>query len=250
MFAKGFCAYILIGFTALMSGCAGNFPPSKPIAHVVDASKTGTPASDIIGELRGQRTTYALRGSDFGKLRKAGVPDGVLDYIQSTFYSDVDLLVRYWINGESLGPCGPCYPQQVNIEGVETGTIPTTFPPPLRTTFGRALGLPNWYRPLAASFSRPAITIEEVRQMVKTGVPESQVVSALKAGRLVNVIGVGGFGSFGTRIATGLSGTRLADLRDEGVSDAVLDELQASYLAVYVEASRFRYMDMGKGSRS
>lgn len=246
---QGLSVFLVIIVSTTLSACAG-IRPSTPIAQVIDASKTGTPPTDIVGQLRSQRTTYALKGSDFGKLRQAGVQNPVLDYIQSAFYSDVDLLVRYWINGETLGKCGPCYPQQISFEKTDAASMPTTFPPPLRTTFGRALGLPDWYRPLAFSFSRPNITIEQVRDMSKSGVPESEIVAKLQASRLVNVIGVGGFGNFGTRISTGLSGARLADLRDEGLSDAVLDQLQTSYLAVYVEASRLRWIDMGKGSRN
>lgn len=239
---------VMVGVTALLSAC-GTIRPSLPISHVVDATKTGTPASDIVYEIRAQKTTYALRGSDFGKLRKAGVQNPVLDHIQSSFYGDVDLLIRYWISGETLGKCAPCYPQQVNLDGIDSGGA-TTFPPPLRTNPGRALGLPDWYRQLPFSFSRPKITVEDVRQMSKGGMPESEIVAKLKASRLINVIGVGGLANFGTRIATGLSGARLADLRDEGLSDPVLDELQASYLAVYVEASRLRWIDLGKGSRN
>ena len=53
-------------------------------------SKQKRTADPIIAKMRTSQTTYALRGSDFGKLREVGVPPPVLDYMQQSFVDDVD----------------------------------------------------------------------------------------------------------------------------------------------------------------
>ncbi len=40
----------------------------------------------------------------------------------------------------------------------------------------------------------------------------------------------------------------MADLHEEGMSDAVLDELQANLLAVMVEHLRLKYLNLGRGA--
>src|SRR6185436_20420778 len=92
------------------------------------------------------KTTYALRGSDFGKLAEAGVPPQVLDHLQQAFVNDVDLLTRYWVLGESLGGCASCYPQPVDLStlahnGSGMADPGNTF---MYTTFSRPHGLPDW----------------------------------------------------------------------------------------------------------
>ncbi|HEV8646403.1 MAG TPA: hypothetical protein VGR01_12640, partial [Burkholderiales bacterium] len=82
--------------------------PVTPISEVVNLSKGGPPER-VVNRIRTARTTYALRGSDFGKLADAGVQPKVLDHLQQSFYDDVDLLTRYWVLGESPGGCTSCY---------------------------------------------------------------------------------------------------------------------------------------------
>lgn len=218
-----------------------------PFAEVVTMSKQGDAPSSITGAMRSAKTTYALRGSDFGKLAQAGVSREVLDDVQQGFADDVDLLVRYWATGESMGACVACYPQQVNLAGLDTGAAPTQTPPPLRSPPGRPLGLPDWFR--IQGFKPNVITIEQVRQMSKAGKSDAEIIGALRSTRLQEAFGSRGALKFGTRLPAGISGSRLADLRAEGMSDPVLDELQASWLAAYVEFLRIRYLDLGKGSR-
>lgn len=232
---------------ALHSTACTAMRDSMPIADVVTMSKQGDAPSSIAGAMRSARTTYALRGSDFGKLAKAGVPREVLDDIQQGFSDDVDLLVRYWMTGESLGRCAPCYPQQVNLAGLDTGASPTQSPPPLRAPFGRPLGLPDWYQP--QGFKPQAISIEQVRQMSKAGKSDEEIIATLRGARLQEAFGSRGMLKLGTRLPAGISGSRLADLRAEGMSDPVLDELQVSWLAAYVEFLRQRYLGLGKGSK-
>jgi len=46
------------------------------IAEAVKMSQSGTPPEEVIQRIRSSRTTYALRGSDFGKLKGVGVSVG------------------------------------------------------------------------------------------------------------------------------------------------------------------------------
>ena len=95
-----------IAFSAALSGCAT--PASKtplPVSDVVKMSESGAESEDVIERIRASGTTYALRGSDFGKLKAAGVLDLVLDYLQQSFVDNVDLLSRYSATGPRLGGC-------------------------------------------------------------------------------------------------------------------------------------------------
>ena len=94
--------------------------PVTPISDVVTLSKSGPP-EQVINRIGSSKTTYALRGSDFGKLADQGVPPKVLDYLQQAFLNDVDLLTRYWVLGESLGGCVSCYPQPVDLASLAGG---------------------------------------------------------------------------------------------------------------------------------
>ncbi|MEO8038487.1 MAG: hypothetical protein ABI794_06930 [Betaproteobacteria bacterium] len=237
---------LLLAAAAIFSSACAAMRDPMPLVDVLTMSKQGdTP--DSIGEaIRASRTSYALRGSDFGKLAAAGVPREVLDEIQQGFANDVDLIVRYWSGGESMGRCIPCYPQQVDLAGLATGGV-TQTPPPLRSPPGRPLGLPDWFH--MQSFTSRSITVEAVRQMAKSGQSEAQIIDALRHSRLREAFGSRGALKLGTKLPAGVSGSKLADLRAEGVPDAVLDELQESWLAAYVEFLRIRYQDVGKGSR-
>jgi hypothetical protein len=51
-----------------------------PISEVVQMSQSNP--EQAISRSAASKTTYALRGSDFGKLADAGVPPQVLDHLQ------------------------------------------------------------------------------------------------------------------------------------------------------------------------
>lgn len=218
-----------------------------PFADVVSMSKQGDAPSSINGAMRSARTTYALRGSDFGKLAAAGVSPIVLDEIQQRFSDDVDLLTRYWVAGEFMGRCIPCYPQQVDLAGLDSGTTPKTFPPPLRAPFSKPLGLPDWFK--TQRFRSNSITIEQVRQMSTAGKSDAEIIAALDAAVLQEAFGSRGNKSISSNLAAGISGSQLADLRAAGMSDPVLDRLQVSWLGSYVEFLRIRYQSLGKGAQ-
>src|SRR5215831_139319 len=121
-------AWLMVVF----AGCAALYTPRPllPIGEVVQMSKSGAPPEQVIQRIRASGTTYALRGSDFAKLKADGVPDPVLDYLQQSFVDHVDLLTRYWVTGENLGGCTFCYPQPVDVDALQSGygTVPAPSP--------------------------------------------------------------------------------------------------------------------------
>jgi len=234
-----------------LNACAALFTPRQPlpIAEVMAMRKANTPGDEIIRRIRQSGTAYALRGSDFYKLKAAGLQDPVLDYLQQSFVDDLDLLTRYWVLGENLGGCSFCYPQPVNVDTMQSGYAATGAPPPTRYVLNKPPGTPVWV-PASLPASTRRMNVEQIIQLTKSGTPDAQLIDQLQHSRLDNVIGVGGFGTIRTRPAAGLSGSALANLHDVGVSDAVLDAVQAQFLAQFIEAERLRYQNWGKGPGS
>jgi hypothetical protein len=239
---------IALASLALLSACATARQP-YPIDNLVAQSKAGAASSTIIGELKAAKTSYALRGSDFGKLKSAGVSDPVLEYLQRSFIGDVDLLTRYWVLGEGLGKCAWCYPQEVDLSGLRSGGPLRQSPPPLQMSPSRPLGLPSWYQPWTSGFGRRTVSLSQLREMAQQGRSEAEMVEAVRDAVPERVVGVGGFGEIGTVPRPGLSGPEFAELRADGVPDPVLDALQTRFLAAYVENARLRYQNYGKGAR-
>lgn len=108
------CVTVLAA-TALVAGCAST-PKRVPLTleQVISLSKQGVPPADIINQLKETRTVFELSGSQFAKLKEAGVDDSVLDYIQRTYVMSVEFETRmryqslYW--GWGYGwPARPLY---------------------------------------------------------------------------------------------------------------------------------------------
>jgi hypothetical protein len=234
-----------------LAGCAGLYTSREPlpIAEIVRLSKAGTPPAQINQRIRESRTAYALRGSDFAKLKSAGVQDPVLDYLQQSLVDDLDLLTRYWVLGENLGGCRLCYPQPVDIDAMQSGYGNVSAPSPTRYASGKPPGAPEWV-PAYLPPSRQRLSIEQIVDMAKKGTPEAELIDQVKHSRLDNVIGVGAFSAVHTQPIAGLNGSQLGHLREDGLSDAVLDTLQAQFIAQFIEAERLRYQNWGKGPGS
>jgi len=246
MFVSRRCIAFLLFL--VFAGCATVYTPRQPlpIADVVQLAKSGTPPEEVIRRIRQSGTAYALRGSDFAKLKAAGVPDPVLDYLQQSLVDDLDLLTRYWVLGENLGGCSFCYPQPVDIDNMRSGYAATGSPSPTRYMAGKPPGTPEWV-PANMPPPRERLSVDRVVELARNGTSESELIERIRHSRLENVIGVGGLSAIRTRPAAGLSGSLFAHLRDEGLSAAVLDALQAQFLAQFIEAERLRYQNWGKG---
>jgi hypothetical protein len=209
--------------------------------EVVQRSQQGQSPEQVVSAIRSSRTTYALRGSDFGKLKDAGFDDKVLDYLQQSFMDDVDMLTRYWALGESVGGCTRCVPQQVTIASVDDiRQSPTRTAP----SYGGPQGMPDWFVPYSAR--RKVVSLDLIRQRAQQGASEQELVQLVRDGHLESIIGGQPLGSVRTHFPVALTGSELARLRAEGIPDAVLDEIQNKFLGQFVELQRLRYQSRGK----
>lgn len=242
--AGGLLAVTVLGLQA----CASFEPrPSMPISEVIQSAKESPDRA--VDRVRGSRTTYALRGSDFGRLAEMGVAPAVLDYLQQSFYDDVDRLTRNWVLGESLGGCKSCYPQPVDLGNLAAGGngMGDTSRLGREATFSRPQGLPDWVTASPGGMGGPGITLDAVERMIKEGKPADEIVATIERSRAHDAIPTGSITRISTHLATGLKGSDLARLHGEGAGDAVLDVLQKKYLAEYIDFFRMRYMHEGKG---
>lgn len=71
---------------ALLAGCASR-PARDPVTvdQIVQMSRDGVIASDIIAKMEAADTVYRLSGSQLAHLKEQGVSDQVLDYMQDTY---------------------------------------------------------------------------------------------------------------------------------------------------------------------
>jgi hypothetical protein len=233
----------------MLSGCSVfSTRPAMPISEVVEASKSGEERA--IEQVRSARTSYALKGSDFGKLADAGVPDKVLDHLQQALYNDVDLLTRHWVLGESMGGCNRCYPQPVDLSTLAAGGTGMGDASNLgqRSTYARPQGLPDWVTAYPGGVNAPAMTSDDAEQLVKQGQSAETVVAQIEQSRAHDFIDHQAFLNVSTHFVPGLKGSELATLHRNGVPDTVLDALQRKYLAEFIEFNRVRYQNWGKGS--
>ncbi len=242
------CAVFLAVAALLQAACASMSPrPPLPISEVVALSKAGTAPDEVIARMR--RTVYAPRGSDFGKLADLGVQPPVLDFIQVRFVNDVELLTRTYVQGDSRGGCSDCFPQPLDLANLAVGGsgMSPDRPTGRRTGGGRPPGVPTWVPASAGIAFRnaPGLTVEEIARRAQAGVPVEELVAQIHTSRLDGLIAQGviqtGQLNLGTRSSVGLSGSRLAALRRQGVPDPVLDAIQEQYLAQFIEFQRQRF---------
>jgi len=246
-----FAGLFVAACACVFSGCSILTPrPVMPISEVVQMSQSNP--EQAISRSAASKTTYALRGSDFGKLAEAGVPPQVLDHLQQAFVNDVDLLTRYWVQGESLGGCASCYPQPVDLATLPAGGngMADASGVGRYTTYGKPEGLPDWVTALPGNANAPGLTIGEIERLVKEGTPAAELAARIDASRLHDIIGTQGITHIGTHYSVGLSGSQLAQLHKDGASDDVLDALQRKFLAEFIEFGRLRYQSFGKGPGS
>jgi len=235
-------------FLLVLSGCATVDSSRKPmpITEVVKLSKSGAESPVVIQRIRDSRTTYALRGSDFSKLKANGVPDPVLDYLQQSFVDDLDLSTRYWVTGAGVGGCSSCYPQPVDVDTLESGYGQVPATPPGQYHPDKPQGTPAWVPYPQQVPSAGQMSVSDIEQMAKDGVSDAQIIERINHSRLTHVIGVGGTSAIRTQPVAGLSGSELAGLHGQSVDYPVLDALQGQFLAQFIEVERLRYMNLGK----
>jgi hypothetical protein len=242
-------AAALLALPALASAAVYGPREPLPIGEVVNLSRSGASAEQVIQRIRDSATTYALRGSDFVKLKAAGVPDPALDYLQQSFVDHVDLLTRYWVLGGNLGGCSFCYPQPVNIDAMLSGYANVSATPPTRFVLYKPAGTPNWVPYPPSGFGGARLSVDQIVELAGSGMPAADLVQRIRSAQLTHVIGIGGHTAVRTHPVAGLGGAELARLKEQGVPDAALDALQGQFLAAFIETERLRYKLLGKGSK-
>lgn len=95
----------------VLPGCATlHRRPPPTLEQVVDMSRSGMSAEDIVRELRETGAVYPLSGSQIAKLHDKGVPEAVLDYLQQAYVDHVRWQERSRIDDRHFyGPCFGCY---------------------------------------------------------------------------------------------------------------------------------------------
>lgn len=237
----------LLALAAFSSFADGPRQP-LPIREVVELSNSA-PSEQVIQRIRDSATSYTLRGSDFAKLKAAGVPDLVLDYLQQSFVDDLDLSTRRWVMGSSLGGCSFCYPQPVDLSTMQSGFANVASTPPTHFPASKPRGTPHWVPYPPAYLGGASLSVAEIVAMAKGATPEAELVQRIRSAHLTHVIGIASSGLLRTHPLAGLGGAELAGLAGQGVPDSALDALQAQFLAQYIETERLRYLNWGKGSK-
>lgn len=235
-----------------LAGCAG-VPKVLPIGDVVQASSAGESPDRLISRVRSTKTAYALRGSDFSKLAKHGVPAPVLDELQQSFVNSVDMLARFDALGESYGGCDWCYPQPVDLAKLASGGDGMAGKTHLGSTasFARPQGVPEWVPASPHGPSSQVVTVSAVAQWARSGNSTDDLARRVRAGRFYDVIAQhpGIPGNISTHWSAGLKGSELAMLSEKGASDDTLDALQEVFLASYIDYARQHYQNWGKGQK-
>jgi hypothetical protein len=80
-----FIAAILLGACATF----GKIPPAPTPAEIVQLTKDGVPAGEIIRRMEESRAVYRLSASELAQLRSQGVPEEVINYMQQTYITSV-----------------------------------------------------------------------------------------------------------------------------------------------------------------
>ena len=102
---------MVLAATTLVSGCAGlQRRPPPTLEQIVQMSKDGVPADEIIKELRETRAVYPLSGAQLAKLHEQGVADPVLDYLQQAYVDAIRWQERNYYENRFWGyGCIGCY---------------------------------------------------------------------------------------------------------------------------------------------
>ena len=94
----------------LLAGCATlDSPPPLSGAEIVQLARTGKTAPEIIAELQRTNTVLPLLASDYAALHDEGVPDEVLNYLQSAQIEDALWRERSMVWGWNFPSWGVYY---------------------------------------------------------------------------------------------------------------------------------------------
>jgi hypothetical protein len=101
----------------LLSGCAAlQRRPPPSIDQIVQMSRDGKPAEEIVRELQETRAVYPLTASQIIKLHDQGVADAVLDYMQNAYAESIRWDARMQYEGTYWWhDCFYCYQRPVIV---------------------------------------------------------------------------------------------------------------------------------------
>ncbi len=104
-------AFLLITIALLGSGCAAvQRRPPPTLEQIVEMSRQGVPAEEIIQQLKESRAVYELSGSQLARMHEHGVPEAVLDHLQQAYINSVRLQERMYHHDRFwMGGCFGCY---------------------------------------------------------------------------------------------------------------------------------------------
>lgn len=94
----------------LLCGCmtlSEKRPPAVTVGQIIEMSKAGVPAQDIIRKIHESGTVYRFRVSELAGLREQGVPDEVIDYMEETHLEAIRH--EQYFHDWSYGPDGYWY---------------------------------------------------------------------------------------------------------------------------------------------
>ena len=83
---------VVVAAVVCLAGCVMvSDPPPAPVTvpQVVELSKAGVPADEVIRKMQASGTVYRLQASQFTQLQTDGVPGAVIDYMQQTYLDAV-----------------------------------------------------------------------------------------------------------------------------------------------------------------
>jgi hypothetical protein len=119
-------------------GCVSPKPRPEPVTvpQVVEMSKAGVPAGEIIGKMKASGTIYRLQASQLVELHTQGVSPEVLDYMQQTFVEAIRRDAAYdnwnrWTPYDNYWYGGPPFGWPDRVIVVREHELPPP-PPPTR----------------------------------------------------------------------------------------------------------------------
>lgn len=108
-------ALIFLMIVMFLGGCtpftgSERTPPPVTVSEIIQLSKKGVPANEMIEKMRESRTVYRLTAAQLAQLHYQRVPDRVIDYMQRTYLRAVrrDQRLKDW-DYWSLGADGFWY---------------------------------------------------------------------------------------------------------------------------------------------
>jgi len=91
MFRLGQIFLALVAASSLLACSSIYYKPPQPVSvtDIVAMSRAGEPEAAIVEKIRNSGTVYRLNASQLADLRKQGVPDTVINYMQRTYLEAV-----------------------------------------------------------------------------------------------------------------------------------------------------------------